>query len=439
MAFYLLIQAVCTGLMPIMRKKDAMKFFKPTKFFLILTLAWLGSLLGCGGSETGPGQEGDGTVTSSGSPAGTTPGVPGSGPWLTAYYPSYRQFEMPPSEFDYSAMTHLIHWPVLPKADGGLDTMKMDFTEAHSVDVVARSHAAGIKVLLGIGGNTDSGATAGFQGATSPANRATFIKNTVALMKARGYDGVDINWEEIRVVDDAQFVALIVELRQALDAVSPRPLLTMPPTTGFDGRPELIAQVHQHLDQINLQTYVMSGAYAGWVTWPNSPLSNGGAEFPSVPGQKLPSVEVEVDRFANAGIPLNRMAIGVQLDAFVWKGGSGTDTGGVTRPRQEWTLPPTIDVIPYKDVILKFTAAQGFQKQFDAVAKVPFLSLDSANNADDRFVSFDDEQAILEKAQYLKAKGLGGMFLFEIAGDYLPGQAQPHPLLNAAKESVLSK
>lgn len=369
--------------------------------------------------------------------------------WLTAYYPSYRQFDVPPSEVDYTAVSHLIHWPVLPRDDGSLDTASTDFSDAHSADVVARAHAAGTKVLLGIGGDAASGATAGFQAATGDEHRARFVADIVTLMQNRGYDGVDINWEEIGIDDEPRFTALIGDLRAALDQLTPRPLLTMPPETGAASHPALIASIQQHLDQINLQTYVMSGAYPGWVTWLNSPIYNGGFEFPSVPGQRVPSLDDEVDRFVAAGIPVSHLAIGIQFDAFVWAGGSGTDTGGVSKPRQEWDRSasrpdgsdigaPEVTVERYADVVSSFGAAQGFTRLFDETARVPYLSRDSAAAMDDRFISFDDEQAIAEKAQYAKSKGLGGAFIFEVTGDYFPDRpaGERHPLLSAAKTAI---
>jgi len=342
---------------------------------------------------------------------------------------------MPPSEIDFASMTHLIHWPVLPKPDGSLDTVSVDFTPAHSADVVSRAHAAGVKVLLGVGGDKDSGATAGFQGATKPENRATFINNIVSLMQTRGYDGVDINWEVITPADDPSVIALFQELRQALDKISPRPLLTMPPTTGGDSRPDLVAKFQGQLDQINIQTYVMSGAYDDWVTWFNSPLENGDATFPCCADQRLPSVSDEVKRFTKAGIPASKIGIGIQFGAFVWAGGTGTDTGGATKPRQAWKTPPTVTLASYTDVVKNFLGAPGFSKSFDPVARVPYLSRDSANNADDRFISYDDEQAIQEKVAYVRNQGLGGLFVFELSGDYLPAQpaGQRHPLIEAVK------
>src|SRR5579859_2034454 len=98
---------------------------------------------------------------------------------ITAYYPGYRQNSMPASEIDFSVVTHLIHFSVVPKSDGSLDANVNDITAVHSADVVSRAHSAGRKVLICVGG---AGSEAGFQGATVSANLAFFVSNLVAFM-----------------------------------------------------------------------------------------------------------------------------------------------------------------------------------------------------------------------------------------------------------------
>jgi len=41
---------------------------------------------------------------------------------ITAYYPGYKQGTMPASEIDFSVITHLLHFSVVPNGDGTLNS-----------------------------------------------------------------------------------------------------------------------------------------------------------------------------------------------------------------------------------------------------------------------------------------------------------------------------
>src|SRR5262249_9179888 len=127
----------------------------------------------------------------------------------------------------------------------------------------------------------------------------------------------------------------------------------------------------------------------------------------------------------------------------VWSGGSGTPTGGVTAPRQAWAdaTPPSVAYVRTADILSNFIGAPGCTKSFDAVARVPWIGCDPGADADDRFISFDDEQAIQEKATYIGQKSLGGVFVFELSGDFFPGNTGDarHPLLTALRNSFFSQ
>jgi len=91
-----------------------------------------------------------------------------AGSWVTGYYPGYRQqYEMPASAIDFTAVTHIIHFSVVPNSDGSLDSSTNDITVANSTDLVTRAHTAGVKVLICVGGASSESA---FQGATSATN-----------------------------------------------------------------------------------------------------------------------------------------------------------------------------------------------------------------------------------------------------------------------------
>ncbi len=213
---------------------------------------------------------------------------------------------MPASTIDFAALTHIIHFSLVPNADGSLDSNVNVISPANSTDIVSRAHAAGRKVLICVGGaNTQ----VGFQAATSAANRGGFITNLVTFMSARGYDGIDIDWEPLDAIDAYAFTNFVNSLRTAMDAVTPRPLLTVaiasPPTPAA-----VVASVMDKFDQINLMTYDLSGPYSGWVTWFNAPIYDGGYKFPST-GRLVPSTDGMVTSLVDAGVPAGKLGIGI--------------------------------------------------------------------------------------------------------------------------------
>ncbi|HTR81122.1 MAG TPA: glycosyl hydrolase family 18 protein [Bacteroidota bacterium] len=354
-----------------------------------------------------------------------------SSPWATAYYAGWQQGYnntgyLPAQNVDYTAMTHIIHFALVPKSDGTLDDQSNSVTAFNANQLVTRAHAAGKKVMICVGG---ANSEAGFLGATSSAYLSTFITNLVSLMQTRGYDGIDIDWEPLASTDASQFTTFVSQLRSALDAVSPRPLLT----TANGDQAATVAPVKDKFDQINIMTYDMAGAWPGWVTWHNSPIYDGGFNFPST-GNPVPSANGDINTCLAAGIPASKLSIGIDFYGYVWSGGAGTTTGGATQPRQSWTTAPTVTAnVPYSTIMDTYYQPQ--YARFDTAAGVSYLSIDNSGSANDKFISYDDEATIANKFNYVRTKGLGGVIIWEIGGGYRANQpaGQQDKLLQAVK------
>ncbi|MFI5236311.1 MAG: glycosyl hydrolase family 18 protein [Ignavibacteriales bacterium] len=355
--------------------------------------------------------------------------------WATAYYAGWMQGQynnghLPAQEIDFSAMTHIVHFSLVPNPDGTLDALANSITETNSSELISRAHAEGVKVIISIGG-WNSGT--GFRGASNPLNLVSFVTNLVNFMTTRGYDGIDIDWEPLESSDATLYIALITALGTAFNAIQPKPILT----AANGGEPEIYSQIHQYFDQINLMTYDMSGPWPGWVTWHNSPIYNGGFSFPCCPGNYLPSADGQVDAFIEEGIPLNKIGIGIDFYGYIWNGGDGTSTGGVSEPRQEWTAEPWMQGnVPYYTIMEDY-----FQTQFyhwDDDAKSSYLSIDNSGSANDKFISYDEETAIEAKFDYARSKGIGGLIIWELGGGYRPNmpQGQRDLLLQAVKIGI---
>ncbi|HEV7299716.1 MAG TPA: glycoside hydrolase family 18 protein [Tepidisphaeraceae bacterium] len=354
------------------------------------------------------------------------PRVSAAEPWVSGYYPGWEQDRVPPAKIPFDAVTHVFHFACVVRPDGTLNTSDFMLTDAHVKETVAAARAAAKKVVIVLGG-ADS--EAGFVGATSDDNRQRFIANIVDFARTHGYDGVDIDWEPLSNANNEQFRRFVVELRAKLRAHDPQALLTAATGTSLTNREvgRLFAGLQDELDQINLMTYVLAGAWEGWVTWHGAALSNGGARFGEA-GREMPSVETNMREFVTAGVRPEKLGIGLAFHGSVWAGGEGTDTGGVTRLKQGWTTPPKVDVdVGYADIMRQYYAPD--RLRFDEVAQSPYLSIDRPGAADDRFVSFTDARAITARLAHMTEQRYGGCIVWNIAQDALP--TGEHPLADA--------
>jgi len=347
--------------------------------------------------------------------------VAGSTLWNTGYYAGWMQDYLPPAEIDFSALTHVIHFAAIPNNDGSLDTSTNVLTAAYSADLVPRARAAGVKALVSIGGE---GSAPGFRSASSAANRARFVANIVSLMTSRGYEGVDVDWEPLASTDATLFTALVNDLRAALNALTPRPLLTVP----VAAQPALLASLQGSFDQINLMSYSLSGPWSGWVSWFNSPLYDGGYRFPST-GGLVPSTDGMLASFLAAGVAPAKLGIGVSFYGYLWN--------SIAAPRQGWTTAPTTYQLPYYSIMDNYSLSP-FQYFWDNAAQSGYYALDQSGSSSDKFVSFDDPPALQAKIGYARAKGIGGVMIWELAGGYRATQASGNrdPLLQAMKQAL---
>lgn len=341
---------------------------------------------------------------------------------------------MPASSVDFTALTHLIHFSVVPNSDGTLNTSDNDITTSNSVDILSRAHAAGVKVLICVGGSESESA---FQAATSAANLPAFINNITNFMATRGYDGVDFDWEPFPSSDAQQYTNLVIELRTALNGFAQPKLLTAAvgayPPYGDSATAEylMFAALQDQFDQINIMTYDLSGPYEGWVTWFNSPIYDGGYRFPSS-GGLVPSVDAAVTNFLKNGVASGRLGIGIAFYGYLWTGGSGTASYCNTGPRQSWTNAPTATAYRYTDIMSGYYQPNLYH--WDTSAQSAYLGITNANPLMNVFISYDDQRTCQAKVSYARNHGLGGVMIWELAQDHTANV--PDPLLQAVKQAV---
>ena len=351
------------------------------------------------------------------------------GIWVTGYYPAWRQARLAPNDVDFGAVTHLVHFGVLPRPDGTIDAAVNMMTPANVAAAVKAAHNAGKRILFTVGGQNSRER---FEGAIGDGHRDAFVAALVAYMRDNGYDGIDIDMEDLPEGDVRDYAKFVRQLRIRLNALAPRPLLT----AAVLWQPSLFASLADDFDQINLMTYNLSGPYPGWVVWHSGSLYDGGHRFPNGRA-RLPSADGLVESFLAAGVPRKKIGVGLSFNGYVWSGGD------VSRPRQIWSTPPAIKNFPYYSLADTYhiteydPASPGYH--WDAEAQAAYLSIEGADRADAQFVSYTNAETVEKTVSYARGKGLGGMFVWDLGAGYRVDQpaGRRDVLLQAVKKARL--
>jgi chitinase len=347
-------------------------------------------------------------LTSCGSGAGakpSSPTPPRHGRWMMGFYAEYQRDLMPPEEIEWSALTHLAVARVVPKPAGDLD-QTFDYDETHgpalAKDLAARARANGVVPILMVGG---AGTHDDFAVAATN-NRTKLVTNLVRAMKDLGFAGLELDWEPIADGDQKPLAALVADLKRA----EPSILLTLSVawvSTTFPDVAPFYKQLAPRLDQINVMTYGMAGAWDGWKTWHSSALDGAGESTPS-------SVAVNVRSYLAAGVPAEKLGIGVGFYGQCW-------SGGVDGPHQR--IGAATIVAEDNDMSYAKIQSQYFQQSaysFDRDAQAPYLVFAAPRGPKQcTYVSYEDAQSIAAKGAYAQSHGLGGAIVWTINQGHL--------------------
>jgi chitinase len=338
--------------------------------------------------------------------------------WVTAYYAAWMYDHLPPDQIDFGALTTVVNFSIFPNADGTFDTTSNGITAKETAALVKAAHQHGKQVLLGVGG---SGTHDGFAKWMKPNKRKDFVKLVVKHVVDGDYDGVDLDMEPAYDSDATDFIPFVVDLRAALDAKDANLLLT----AAVGWREALYAPIKMHFNRFGIMTYDLSGAWPGWETWHNSPLSNGGLAFASNQ-QPLPSCQTLVADALAAKAPLSKLAIGIAFYAYVWQGATGPN-----QPIQNVTVQPNLPYFQMMDTLYDPKVAN-----WHAAAHAPYLSIGKGGQG--QFVSYDDSASIAAKIAWAKGKGLGGVIIWELGGGFRPNKpaGKQDALLQAVKAAA---
>lgn len=356
--------------------------------------------------------------------AGVAP--PPSNRWVTGYYVGYQRDLYPESTIDFANLTHIVVGAIEPTMTGGVTSdLWIDDVAGPLVakTISTRAHAANRKALLMLGG---AGYRANLLSATSPANMSKFVNNLLSTLTTLGFDGLDIDWEPLEVADQLIVLDLLTRLR----AARPNILLTMPVTwinPNWQNVSPWYAQAALQVDQMNIMSYQMADNWPSWTSWHSAALFGGTGEHPS-------SIESTVAAYKVAGIPPEKIGIGLGAYGSCWRG-----TNTMSQPLSATAgVYASDNTMSYTHIMSAYFNASAYK--WDATARAGYLSYNAPTGPEQcTMVSYEDERSIAEKGAYVKANSLGGAIVWTIGQGHLPNAAagQRDPLLTAAYNAIV--
>jgi chitinase len=291
-------------------------------------------------------------------------------------------------------------------ADGSLD-LSTELISSNADELVSAAHAAGVKVLLALIQSNWTGQTTTFEQSVI-GHRVDFIRHIVDVVKRYDYDGVSIDSEPV----NATAVRLLASnLRSALEG---KILIA---AASVD-QAEIFSPIQESFDRISIMTYDLTGVGNSYL-WHNAAL------FSS--DDSVWSVDKAVKRFLSLGFSPHKLDIGIPFYGWRLMG------RGASGPRQNPASTPTLKSFSYRDIISEITPQT---YHWDSAAQVPYLSLESGVSGTEQFVTYDDEQSISAKVNYVREHELGGWIIWHLQADYMPTGKVRHPLLAAIKKEM---
>lgn len=310
---------------------------------------------------------------------------------------------------DATLLTHINYAFANVTAEGTV-VLEQEFDSTHLARLTAlRDYNPDLKILLSIGGWTWSDYFS--DAALTEASRARFARSAVELMLKHQLDGLDIDWEYpgqpgednvYRPGDKENFTLLLKTVREYLNRQGDRYLLTI--AAGANDRyldHTNMKSVHRYLDFVNLMTYDFHGS------WTNHTGHHSNLYLTPADSGDESSADAGVIRFIRAGVPAQKIVLGVP---FYGRGWSGVDdkNNGLFQAYYE-----PLGGLSYDSLANHHVDRNGFTRYWDEAAQAPYLWHPDSTI----FITYEDEHSLRNKADYVREQGLGGMMYWEHSHD----------------------
>jgi chitinase len=314
--------------------------------------------------------------------------------WSKDQNPPYSHKEIP-----YHQLTHINHAGVSFNADGSL-SVPDGFLEP---ELNKRAHAAGVRVLLLLGGD--------FGGLETSGAVETLVDNIAAFAQEHHYDGVDMDWEYPATTQDRNFLVKLMKLLRESNQDYTLSIDVAPwGGYGYD-----LKHLQLSLDYFNIMMYDCAGPWTAYGQL-NSPIfwdTNDPAPWECQPGG---SAKDAADIFLKH-VPGDQLNMGTPFYGYHY-----------TNINQLFGLCPnaattadgdcdnTVLTVNYGTDVKHRINKDGWYTQYDPIALVPYMLKTDGSNG---YITYDDPFSTYYRVWYSDWKrGLGGTFMWSLDADY---------------------
>jgi len=313
------------------------------------------------------------------------------GYWSRTQTPPYSSAQIPMSK-----LTHINHAGVNFDSKANL-VVPNGFLEPALIE---KAHAAGVKVLLLLGGD--------FAALEAPPSLIpTLVNNLQVFEDAHGYDGVDIDWEYPATATDA---ATFLNLMAALRGAFPSPTFVLSADVApWGGSGYNFSNVTPLVDYFNIMMYDCAGPWAD-----DAQLNS--AIFPDPfnpePYECEPggSVKETIDIYVNdMEVPPAQLNMGTPFYGYLYENVSAL-RGSCTN------CPNTVLSENYGTFMKQRINQNGWRTYYDTYSLVPYMLRTDGKPG---YITYDDAFSTFYRVAYsVWRRGLGGSFMWSLDADY---------------------
>ncbi|KAL7648226.1 UNVERIFIED_CONTAM: hypothetical protein RMT77_000129 [Armadillidium vulgare] len=288
----------------------------------------------------------------------------------------------------------------------------------------------GIKVLISIGGWTDSAGDKYSRLVNDPTARANFNQNALEFIQKYNFDGLDIDWEYPMCwqgdcwgpsSDKDGFAAWIKELKTLFEPYGY--LVTAAVSAGDQIIPYAydVPTLSQYLDHINVMTYDYHGDW-DMQTGHVSPLYRHPKDSPNL------NSNYSINYWISQGADPSKLVLGIPMYGNSFTLADPNEHGLNAPSYGSGDIGPITgdpDELAYCEVCY-FIINDGW-----TVVRDPLKTMGPYSYKDDQWVGFDDILEAQTKSEYIQEMGLGGAMIWALDLDDFMNrcECEPYPLL----------